>query len=142
MDRVFEHLKTAGIKNGAKNETAVFNRVDIINEQSDFAFKFAKDFIGDSVFSFDVALAIAIRAGLAKCFNQARANAFTRHFDKAQIRHRNEVRATAVFFELFFHTLQHLFTMGLFEKFKHGLQKTQARLVHELKRIVCWSAAV
>ena len=33
MDRVFEHLKTAGIKNGAKNETAVFNRVDIINEQ-------------------------------------------------------------------------------------------------------------
>ncbi len=32
-DRIFEHLKHAGIKNGLKNETAVFNRVDIINEQ-------------------------------------------------------------------------------------------------------------
>ncbi len=32
-DRVFEHLKHAGIKNGLKNETAVFNRVDAINEQ-------------------------------------------------------------------------------------------------------------
>ena len=27
-ERVFEHLKPAGIKNGLKNETAVFNRVD------------------------------------------------------------------------------------------------------------------
>ena len=34
IDRVFEHLKTAGIKNGAKNETAVFNRVDIINDEA------------------------------------------------------------------------------------------------------------
>jgi adenine-specific DNA-methyltransferase len=32
-DRIFEHLKPAGIKNGLKNETAVFNRVDAINEQ-------------------------------------------------------------------------------------------------------------
>jgi len=32
-DRVFEHLKHAGIKNGIKNENAVFNRVDAINEQ-------------------------------------------------------------------------------------------------------------
>ena len=32
-DRIFEHLKHAGIKNGLKNETAVFNRVDAINEQ-------------------------------------------------------------------------------------------------------------
>jgi adenine-specific DNA-methyltransferase len=32
-DRVFEHLKHAGIKNGRKNEMAVFNRVDAINEQ-------------------------------------------------------------------------------------------------------------
>ncbi len=32
MDRVFEHLKTAGIKNGDRNETAVFNRVDTIND--------------------------------------------------------------------------------------------------------------
>ena len=32
IDRVFEHLKTAGIKNGDRNETAVFNRVDIIND--------------------------------------------------------------------------------------------------------------
>jgi adenine-specific DNA-methyltransferase len=32
-DRVFEHLKHAGIKNGLKGETAVFNRVDAINEQ-------------------------------------------------------------------------------------------------------------
>jgi len=31
-ERIFEHLKTAGIKNGAKNETAIFNRVDIIND--------------------------------------------------------------------------------------------------------------
>jgi len=30
-ERVFEHLKHAGIKNGLKNETAVFNRVDAIN---------------------------------------------------------------------------------------------------------------
>ena len=34
LDNVFEHLKTAGIKNGAKNETAVFSRVDIINDDS------------------------------------------------------------------------------------------------------------
>jgi adenine-specific DNA-methyltransferase len=33
-DRIFEHLKHAGIKNGLKNETAVFNRVDVINEDS------------------------------------------------------------------------------------------------------------
>ena len=33
-ERVFEHLKHAGIKNGLKNETAVFNRVDVINEAS------------------------------------------------------------------------------------------------------------
>ena len=33
-ERVFEHLKHAGIKNGLKNETAVFTRVDIINEDS------------------------------------------------------------------------------------------------------------
>ena len=33
-DRVFEHLKHAGIKNGLKNETAVFSRVDVINEAS------------------------------------------------------------------------------------------------------------
>lgn len=31
-DRIFEHLKTAGIKNGDSNETAVFSRVDIIND--------------------------------------------------------------------------------------------------------------
>ena len=31
-ERIFEHLKTAGIKNGAKNETAIFSRVDIIND--------------------------------------------------------------------------------------------------------------
>lgn len=31
-ERIYEHLKTAGIKNGAKNETAVFNRVDTIND--------------------------------------------------------------------------------------------------------------
>lgn len=34
LDNVFEHLKTAGIKNGAKGETAVFNRVDIITDDS------------------------------------------------------------------------------------------------------------
>ncbi len=33
-ERVFEHLKHAGIKNGLKNETAVFNRVDMLNEDS------------------------------------------------------------------------------------------------------------
>jgi adenine-specific DNA-methyltransferase len=33
-ERIFEHLKSAGIKNGDKNETAVFNRVDLINEDS------------------------------------------------------------------------------------------------------------
>jgi adenine-specific DNA-methyltransferase len=33
-ERVFEHLKHAGIKNGLKNETAVFNRVDVINDRS------------------------------------------------------------------------------------------------------------
>ncbi len=33
-ERVFEHLKHAGIKNGLKNETAVFTRVDIINEET------------------------------------------------------------------------------------------------------------
>lgn len=33
-ERIFEHLKTAGIKNGDKNETARFNRVDIINDES------------------------------------------------------------------------------------------------------------
>ena len=32
-DRIFEHLKHAGIKNGRKGENAVFNRVDAINEQ-------------------------------------------------------------------------------------------------------------
>ncbi|MFO0107557.1 MAG: site-specific DNA-methyltransferase [Burkholderiales bacterium] len=31
-DRIFEHLKTAGIKNGDRNETAVFSRVDFIND--------------------------------------------------------------------------------------------------------------
>ena len=31
-DRIFEHLKTAGIKNGDRNETAVFSRVDLIND--------------------------------------------------------------------------------------------------------------
>ena len=34
LDNVFEHLKTAGIKNGVKGETAVFSRVDIINDES------------------------------------------------------------------------------------------------------------
>ena len=33
-ERVFEHLKHAGIKNGRKNETAVFTRVDLINEET------------------------------------------------------------------------------------------------------------
>lgn len=33
-ERVFEHLKHAGIKNGLKNETAVFSRVDILNEET------------------------------------------------------------------------------------------------------------
>ncbi len=33
-ERIFEHLKHAGIKNGIRNETAVFNRVDVINEDS------------------------------------------------------------------------------------------------------------
>lgn len=33
-DRVFEHLKHAGIKTGRKDETAVFSRVDAINEAS------------------------------------------------------------------------------------------------------------
>ena len=33
-ERIFEHLKHAGIKNGIRNETAVFNRVDLINEDS------------------------------------------------------------------------------------------------------------
>ena len=33
-ERVFEHLKHAGIKTGRKDETAVFNRVDVINEAS------------------------------------------------------------------------------------------------------------
>jgi adenine-specific DNA-methyltransferase len=33
-ERIFEHLKHAGIKNGIRNETAVFNRVDVINEAS------------------------------------------------------------------------------------------------------------
>jgi adenine-specific DNA-methyltransferase len=33
-ERIFEHLKHAGIKNGIRNETAVFNRVDMINEDS------------------------------------------------------------------------------------------------------------
>jgi adenine-specific DNA-methyltransferase len=32
LDRIFEHLKVAGIKNGAKGETAVFTRVDLIND--------------------------------------------------------------------------------------------------------------
>jgi adenine-specific DNA-methyltransferase len=31
-ERVFEHLRHAGIKNGLKNETAVFTQVDLINE--------------------------------------------------------------------------------------------------------------
>jgi adenine-specific DNA-methyltransferase len=34
MDLVFEHLKTAGIKNGIKGETAVFTRLDAINEKT------------------------------------------------------------------------------------------------------------
>jgi adenine-specific DNA-methyltransferase len=34
LDNVFEHLKTAGIKTGAQGETAVFSRVDIINDDS------------------------------------------------------------------------------------------------------------
>jgi adenine-specific DNA-methyltransferase len=34
MDLVFEHLKTAGIKNGIKGETAVFTRLDVINEKT------------------------------------------------------------------------------------------------------------
>ncbi len=33
-ERVFEHLKHAGIKNGLKNETAVFTRVDLIYEET------------------------------------------------------------------------------------------------------------
>jgi adenine-specific DNA-methyltransferase len=33
-ERIFEHLKHAGIKNGIRNETAVFNRVDLINEDT------------------------------------------------------------------------------------------------------------
>lgn len=33
-ERIFEHLKSAGIKNGDRNETAVFNRVDLINHDS------------------------------------------------------------------------------------------------------------
>jgi adenine-specific DNA-methyltransferase len=33
-ERIFEHLKHAGIKNGIRNETAVFSRVDVINEDS------------------------------------------------------------------------------------------------------------
>ena len=33
-ERVFEHLKHAGIKNGIRNEMAVFNRVDLVNEES------------------------------------------------------------------------------------------------------------
>jgi adenine-specific DNA-methyltransferase len=36
-ERVFEHLKHAGIKNGLKNETAVFNRVDAISGTMDDA---------------------------------------------------------------------------------------------------------
>lgn len=36
-DRVFEHLKHAGIKNGLKNETAVFSRVDAISGGMDDA---------------------------------------------------------------------------------------------------------
>jgi len=32
IERIFEHLKTAGVKNGAKGETAVFTRVDLIND--------------------------------------------------------------------------------------------------------------
>lgn len=32
LERIFEHLKVAGIKNGAKGETAVFTRVDLIND--------------------------------------------------------------------------------------------------------------
>jgi len=31
-NRIYEHLKTAGIKNGDRNETAVFSRVDTIND--------------------------------------------------------------------------------------------------------------
>lgn len=31
-ERIYEHLKTAGIKNGDRNETAVFSRVDTIND--------------------------------------------------------------------------------------------------------------
>ncbi|OUM03826.1 hypothetical protein A8M77_03715 [Variovorax sp. JS1663] len=32
VDRIFEHLKSAGVKNGAKGETAVFTRVELIND--------------------------------------------------------------------------------------------------------------
>ncbi len=32
--RVFEHLKTAGVKNGAKNETAVFVRIDALADEA------------------------------------------------------------------------------------------------------------
>jgi adenine-specific DNA-methyltransferase len=32
IERIFEHLKSAGVKNGAKSETAVFTRVDLIND--------------------------------------------------------------------------------------------------------------
>ncbi|MBP6725842.1 MAG: site-specific DNA-methyltransferase [Thauera sp.] len=33
IDHVFEHLKSAGVKNGAKGEAAVFTRVDLINDR-------------------------------------------------------------------------------------------------------------
>ena len=32
IERIFEHLKSAGVKNGAKGEMAVFSRVDLIND--------------------------------------------------------------------------------------------------------------
>ncbi|WP_300337393.1 site-specific DNA-methyltransferase [Accumulibacter sp.] len=34
QERVFEHLKTAGVKNGARNETAVFARVDALPDSA------------------------------------------------------------------------------------------------------------
>jgi adenine-specific DNA-methyltransferase len=34
QERVFEHLKTAGVKNGARNEMAVFARVDALPDSA------------------------------------------------------------------------------------------------------------
>ncbi|MCL1962312.1 MAG: site-specific DNA-methyltransferase [Desulfovibrionaceae bacterium] len=33
IERIFEHLKSAGVKNGAKGQTAVFTQVDLINDR-------------------------------------------------------------------------------------------------------------